>query len=493
MRSSSSRGRGPDLFRRRSTARRRGMYVFVAILIALVGIAVAARSRGNEGSNRATGSPSPTHRGHRGSGKGNGQGNGTGNTSTSPIKHIIFIVKENRTYDNYFGKYPGADGTTVGKGLKGTQTITIPLHSAPDVQPHDITHGFNAGILSIDGGKMDGFNTILDGTDLSGYDQFDRSGIPNYWAYADHYVLSDRFFTSMYGPTTPEHLYTIAAQDNGIVDNPQNIHTPTGVPEMCDDPAEYAPAFDKGLTDAQIKQIKYWEDHVQQHYPLYVYKIANFWHHQKMCFNIKVLPDELTRAGVSWRYYGDKDEIYNAMQAIKHVRFGPEWKNVVPPDDFLTDLQHGDLPSVSWINPPASDNEHPGGGVSVCTGENWTVDYVNTIMRSKYWPDTAIVIVWDDFGGFYDHVTPPHFDVLGLGPRTPALIISPWTRTGSSADGGYIDHTLYEFSSVLRLIENTFGVSPMTERDRQADPLSGAFDFSQKPHLKKLILQTRNC
>jgi phospholipase C len=118
---------------------------------------------------------------------------------------------------------------------------------------------------------------------------------------------------------------------------------------------------------------------------------------------------------------------------------------------------------------------------------------VNTIMRSKYWPDTAIVIVWDDFGGFYDHVTPPHFDVLGLGPRTPALIISPWTRTGSSADGGYIDHTLYEFSSVLRLIENTFGVSPMTERDRQADPLSGAFDFSQKPHLKKLILQTRNC
>jgi phospholipase C len=492
MRSSFSGGRGPDLFRRRSTARRRGMYVFLAILIALVAIAVVARS-GNGGSNHAGGAPSPSGTSHHGKGQ-SGNGNGTGHTSSSPIKHIIFIVKENRTFDNYFGKYPGADGATVGKGLdKQGHTITIPLHAAPDVQPHDITHGFNAGILSIDGGKMDGFNTILDGTDLSGYDQFDRSGMPNYWSYADHYVLADHFFTSMYGPTTPEHLYTIAAQDNGIVDNSQNIHTSNGTPQMCDDPAEYAPAFDKGLTDAQVRHIKYWEDHIQEHYFTYIYKIADFWHHQKMCFNIKVLPDELTRAGVSWKYYGDPDVIYNAMQAVKHVRFGPEWKKVVSPDSFLPDLHHGRLPAVSWINPPASYVEHPGGGVSVCSGENWTVDYVNAIMRSQYWPDTAIVIVWDDFGGFYDHVPPPHFDVLGLGPRTPALIISPWDRRGSSADGGYIDHTQYEFSSVLRFIENTFHVPPMTARDRQADPLSGALDFTQKPNDKKLILHTRNC
>jgi phospholipase C len=493
MRSSSSGGRGPDLFRRRSTARRRGMYLFAAILIALVAVAVVACS-GVGGSNHASGSPTPSAGAHHGGGQGQGKGSGTGHASSSPIKHIIFLVKENRTFDNYFGKYPGADGATVGKGLdKQGHTITIPLHAAPDVQPHDITHGFNAGILSIDGGKMDGFNTILGGTDLSGYDQFDRSGMPNYWAYADHYVLADHFFTSMYGPTTPEHLYTIAAQGNGIVDNPRNIHTSNGTPHLCDDPAEYAPAFDKGLTDAQIKQIKYWEDHVQQHYPLYVYKIANFWHRQKLCFNIKILPDELTKAGVSWKYYSDNDEIYNAMQAIKHVRFGREWKKVVPPEDFLTDLQHGRLPAVSWINPPASYNEHPGKGISVCSGENWTVEYVNAIMRSTYWPHTAIVIVWDDFGGFYDHVPPPHFDVLGLGPRTPALIISPWDRRRSGADGGYIDHTRYEFSSVLRFIEDTFHVPPMTARDRRADPLTGAFDFSGKPHLKKLILQGRNC
>ena len=209
MRSSSSRGRGPDLFRRRSTARRRGLYLFGAILVALIGVAVIARSGTTKGGNRAGGGPSPSHGGHHHGGGGNNNNTGGG---TTPIKHIIFIVKENRTFDNLFGEYPGADGTTVGKGLSSSgQQITIPLKQAPDVQPSDITHGFNAGILSIDGGKMDGLNTILDGTHDEGYEEFSKSQIPNYYAYADHFVLADRFFTSMYGPTTPEHLYTIAA------------------------------------------------------------------------------------------------------------------------------------------------------------------------------------------------------------------------------------------------------------------------------------------
>src|SRR5207237_6365625 len=161
--------------------------------------------------------------------------------------------------------------------------------------------GFHAAILSIDGGKMDGFNTILYGGDLSGYDQFDRSQIPHYWAYADHFVLADRFFTSMYGPTTPEHLYTVAAQDNGIVDNPQNSSNDN---TMCDDPTETAPAFDMGaLTAGQVKQIKYWEDNVQSHFPEYVYKIAQFWHKQRLCFNIPLITDELDKAHISWKYY----------------------------------------------------------------------------------------------------------------------------------------------------------------------------------------------
>jgi phospholipase C len=129
----------------------------------------------------------------------------------------------------------------------------------------------------------------------------------------------------------------------------------------------------------------------------------------------------------------------------------------------------------------------------VCVGENWTTEYINAVMQSEFWPNTAIVIVWDDFGGFYDHVEPPHYDVMGLGPRTPALIISPWTRRGDNPDGGSIDKTVYEFSSVLRFIENLHGLKPMTERDRRADPLSGAFDLSQEPRLEPLIIPPRDC
>jgi phospholipase C len=130
---------------------------------------------------------------------------------------------------------------------------------------------------------------------------------------------------------------------------------------------------------------------------------------------------------------------------------------------------------------------------NVCEGENWTIEYVNAVMRSEFWSSTAIVIVWDDFGGFYDHVVPPHYDVMGLGPRTPALIISPWTKPGDNPDGGSIDSTVYEFSSVLRFIENLHGLKPMTDRDRQADPLTGAFDFDQEPRLEPLLLRQRDC
>ena len=148
------------------------------------------------------------------------------------------------------------------------------------------------------------------------------------------------------------------------------------------------------------------------------------------------------------------------------------------------------MPAVSWIIPSESYNEHPGAGKSTCAGENWTVHQVNTIMQSEYWRSTAIVIVWDDFGGFYDPVAPPMIDVMGLGPRTPALIISPYARPAARTRRRPVDDTIYEFSSVLAFIEQLFGLDPMTERDANADPLSGAFDF-EHPRFKKLVLPLR--
>ena len=126
-----------------------------------------------------------------------------------PIKHVVFIIKENRTFDHYFGRYPGADGATEGKTSSGE---TIPITPAADFLGHDLGHSFFDGLIAINGGRMNGYDLIKNGNLLSGYTQFTRATLPAYWAYADHFVLGDRMFSSMFGPTFPEHLYTVAAQ-----------------------------------------------------------------------------------------------------------------------------------------------------------------------------------------------------------------------------------------------------------------------------------------
>ncbi len=413
----------------------------------------------------------------------------------NPIKHVIFLVKENHTFDNYFGRYPGADGVTRGKTLKCDQGYasgpTVPLTPAPYIYPHDLGHAFAPGLTAINGGKMDGFNCVTYGDDLTGYTQYSRKTLPAYWALADRFVLADHFFTSMYGPTFPEHLYTVAAQSYGIVDNKTTANTPGN---YCDDPTEHTRRFPlEDLSKQDTKNIMDLEDHFLDD-PANPFKIYAYWVDTPTCINIKVLPDQLEKTGISWKYYALPDQWMNALQAIKHVRFGSMWNNVQDPSTILTDLQRNDLPAVSWLIPPEGNpNEHPGGGVNICEGENWTVEYLNALFASKAWRSTAVVIVWDDFGGFYDHVVPPHYDVMGLGPRTPALIISPYTVAGDNPDGGSIDPTVYEFSSVLRFIEDLHGLKPMTDRDAQASPLAGAFDFTQPPRLDVPKLRERDC
>jgi phospholipase C len=404
-----------------------------------------------------------------------------------PIEHVVFIVKENRTFDHYFGRYPGARGVTEGETIDGSM---VPLKPSPDVHPHDITHSFSSGLWSINGGKMNGFDTIGFGEDLTGYTQFRREGIPNYWAYADRFVLADMFFTSMYGPTFPEHLYTVAAQSKWIVDNKRTADHPGS---YCDDPTEFTAKFRDDLTKKEWNLIMRTEERPMGENHDLIYIIAKFWENIRTCIDIKALPDLLEKRGISWKYYSEINRWQNALQAIKHIRFNPDmWRKVQDPEQFLKDVKRGRLPEVSWLVPPEPYNEHPGAGKSVCSGENWTVEQVNAVMKSEHWKTTAIVIVWDDFGGFYDHVPPPHVDIMGLGPRTPALIISPWTLQGDSPDGGSIDSTTYEFSSVLAFIEKIHGLPAMTDRDAAADPLSGAFDFAAEPRNKRLVLELRD-
>ena len=462
------------------------------MLVLVVGLVWFVWPRGD--ASEQAGGTTPGGNGNGGGGNGNGDDVGVVVPGQNPIEHVVFMVKENRSFDHYFGKYPGVEGATEG-GTMDCTTLegagTTQLTAAPQVIPHDLGHAFYPGLLSINGGEMNGYNCVSLGEDLTGYSQYDRDSLPAYYAYADRFVVADHFFTSMYGPTFPEHLYTVAAQSYGIVDNKTTTDTEGN---YCDDELEYTQRFPiDDLTEADIKRIMRLEENITAA-PGQLFKIAAYWEQTRTCINIKVLPDQLEAAGISWKYYANPDAWMNALQAIRHVRFSEMWDKVQVPEQFLTDLKNEELPAVSWLIPPeGAPNEHPGSGTSVCDGQNWTIEYLNALQRSDAWDSTAVVIVWDDFGGFYDHVEPPHYDIMGLGPRTPALIISPWTRQGDNPDGGAVDDNVYEFSSVLTFIEELHGLKPMTERDAQADPLSGAFDFTQEPRTEPLILDELDC
>jgi phospholipase C len=390
------------------------------------------------------------------------------------VEHIVFLIKENRTFDHMFGRFPGADGVTFGYRCDGSR---IPLTRAVDHAP-GADHSFPGGLVAVNGGRMNCFDEIRQGEDLRAYTQYREDQIPNYWAYARRFVLADRFFSSIYGPTGVEHLWTFAGQSNRFVDHVREEQVASGDREYCDDPEELAWRFRR--LSAHEEDIAY----ELEEEPDIVELARRFWIEAWPCFDVKVLPDLLEERGISWRYYKGKNRWIDPLRWIKHVRFGPMWQKQVPVEDFVKDLRAGDLPAVSWLVPNHHDSEHP--PLSMCNGENWTVEVLNELMRSPEWESTVVILTWDDFGGFYDHVPPPHVDLYGFGPRVPAIFISPFAKPG------YVEHRVLEFSSVLKLIEVIHDLPSLGPRDRRANHMLDAFDFEQEP-LPPLILETRHC
>ncbi len=388
---------------------------------------------------------------------------------TGPIKHIVFFIKENRTFDNYFGTYPGANGATTAINSQG---MTVPLHHQADQIP-DIDHSSNGARMAYDNGKMDRFDLLRSAAARgstgpyanNSLTQFYQSDIPNYWTYAQNFVLGDNMFSSLMGPSFPNHLYTIAAQSGGVVNNPitdKNVGTLRNATRGwgCDVPNQQVQVMG---SDGSVSL-------------------------KEACFDFQTLADELDAKGYSWRYYappaGTGGYIWSTFNAIHHIRYGRDWQYVVPTQQFMSDAANGTLPTVSWIVTPARVSEHA--PASVCVGENWTVQMLNSLMRGPNWSSTAVFLTWDDFGGFYDHVAPQQIDGYGLGFRVPLLVISPYAKKG------YIDHTQYEFSSMLRFAEDELGLPTLTNRDKAANDMMGAFDFNQSPR-STLILQQRRC
>lgn len=384
--------------------------------------------------------------------------------SLNSIQHFVFIVKENRSFDNYFGTFPGADGATTGKISTGQ---VIPLGHTPDKTPRDLCHIWQCALQAMDGGKMDDFDLMgangafpcnLNGDYLC-YTQLYESDIPNYFAYARQFVLADHMFSSLHGPSFPNHLYTVAAQSGRAINNP--INPPTN-------PYDWGCDADRATTVQVLDQ----NGNITTQFP---------------CFDFQTLVDLLQGANTSWKYYapprGQGGYIWNSLNAISHIRNGPLWaSNVMPTDQFATDAKNGALPAVCWLVTNVS--EHP--PESSCAGENWTVDTLNALMQGPDWSSTAVFLTWDDFGGFYDHVPPPTADVFGFGPRVPLLIISPFAKKG------FISHTTYEFSSFLRLVEERYNLSSLGDRDSKANDMLDSFDFAQQPQ-SPLILRTHPC
>ncbi|MGO4883752.1 MAG: alkaline phosphatase family protein [Bryobacteraceae bacterium] len=393
---------------------------------------------------------------------------------TNQIQHIVFFVKENRSFDNYFGKFPGADGATTGVTSTGQ---VAPLLPDPDVEPSDLCHDEPCSLTAINNGLMNQFDVMVAPANqvapitpnLRSYVQFDQNTIPNYWAYASTYTLADHMFSSMWGPSYPNHLFTIAAQNGGVSGDPQ---AGLGLSAQWNWGCDSSPQTTVTVQSANLQTTT-----------------AAF-----PCFEFPTLGDRIdqaqaSNAAITWKYYSPPESQpgyeWNAYDSINHIRYGPDWSmNIVPETQFTTDALNGNLASVNWVVTPDETSDHP--PASVCAGENDTVSKINAVMQGPQWGSTAMFVFWDDFGGYYDHVPPPQIYTYGLGARVPLLIISPYARPA------HISSTVYSAVSLLSFAENVFGLPPLLDSDTLANNAADSFDFTQSP-VPPLILQPRTC
>jgi phospholipase C len=372
------------------------------------------------------------------------------------IKRVVYLIKENRTYDHMFGRFPGGNGVMVGMD----DGVERPLTRAKRGVIADIVHCYGCAIEAWNDGKMDGFNRN-EAADLEAYTQFLPEDLPSYWHWAEQFVLLDNFFTSAHGPSFPNHLFAIAAQSGGAYENPKQDQVvlrrrgeETGLAKAwgCD-----------SVSDADVA-VRDADGNLDRIFP---------------CFDFETAGDLLDRKRIPWAYYSatpfQKGYLWNAYSAIDHYRGDPErWaQHIFPVDDLVRHIKQDRLPPVTWVTPRFEVSDHP--QYSFCWGENWTTKILNAIMESPMWKETAVFLTWDDYGGFYDHEPPPQVDAFGFGIRAPMLVISPYAKHG------HVSHERAEFSSVVRFIEDNWGLPQLAERDRIATPLLDSFDFDQLP------------
>jgi phospholipase C len=397
-----------------------------------------------------------------GSGSSAASGGSSGLPPLTPAKkgnrftHIVILIQENRTFDNLFATFPGADGAATGK----THAGSVPLEKSDlesRVSPNNLSQYF---LADLNGGAMNGFDRDPSGgapvTNV--YQYVDPAQIQPYWALAKQYVLADRMFQTQGSGSFTAHQDLIAG---GTAIDPTHslVDFPNAKPWGCDAPP--------GTATSLVTQN---DEYLPGAGPF-------------PCLSYRTLRDLLDGAGLSWRYYTPEigpstgGALWSAFDAVDAVRHGPEWgTNVTWPEKLVfTDIARNTLPDVAWVIPDFENSDHAGSTSD--SGPSWVAQVVNAIGRSPAWKSTAIVIVWDDWGGWYDHVVPPKpYTFGGLGFRVPMIVVS------SRAKAGYVSHNQYEFGSIVRFVEDNWSLGQLGTTDlRASNFIDDMFDFSRPP------------
>ncbi len=391
---------------------------------------------------------------------------GNSNNGRFGISHVVIVIQENRSFDYLFHGYPGADTASSGQTHDGK---TIPLTPIPLESTHDIDHQVADFLESYNNGRMNGFDLEGGATGpgsgsglhtrnvtvtYPAYGFVPRSEVQPYWTLAHRYVLADRMFPSQLDASWTAHQFLIAGQAGGTANNPDA--TPWG----CDAPS--------GTLVGYMQANRTVNGGV---FPCFSYRT--------LC-RASSTPQASRGAYYAPAVFGGDGGglVWSAFDAIKPVRFGPDWvAHVVSPETrFLSTERRGrgeaaggrDLDQGQHV-PDLANSDHAGSGSA--SGPEWVSSIVNAVGRSKFWNSSAIFIMWDDWGGWYDHVPPPQLDRYGLGIRVPLLIVSPFAKAG------VVSHTQYESGSLLKFAEQTFSLAPLAASDARANSLDDAFTF----------------
>ena len=434
-------------------------------------------------------------------------GSAAGGTSPSPtantvagqrIKHVIVIMQENRSFDTYFGTYPGADGIPMQNGVPlvcvpdpATATCIKPYVDHADVNGGG-PHGEANATADINGGKMDGFVTEVAKAktscadpnnpvcansttpDVMGYHT--PSDIPNYWTYAQDFVLQDHMFEPNASWSLPEHLFMVSEWSARCTQH----DNPSSCTNQLQNPGSPPGPNNKGAG----APIYAWTD-----LTYLLHKNAVSWGYYVVNGSEPDCSIDSALSCAAVQQNAKTPGIWNPLPYFDTVRQDGQLGNIQSVDNFYTAARAGTLAAVSWVVPSGPVSEHPPGAVSA--GQSYVTSLVNAVMASPDWNSTAIFLSWDDWGGFYDNVAPPNVDVNGYGLRVPGIVISPYARRG------YLDHQTLSFDAYDRFIEDVFlnGQRLDPHTDGRPDPrpdvredasqlgnLMSDFDFSQQAH-----------